>query len=151
LVASAQPEPSSLPGAAALGETACAWAEPRWAEPVGSDVREQPAEAARAVSDGWARPRGAAVAEPDVELGEVAALGAAQQPAEAAGLDAEPQPVVAAVPDAELQPAAVLGPELGAGLLPGAARDEEPRRAAGPSVAAPSAFHRGQALPWLAR
>jgi hypothetical protein len=152
-VASAQSEPSSLPVAAAEAVAAYERAVPPWAEPVGPDVWEQRAEAARAASDARAQPREAAVA--------VAGPDAAEE-AVAAELDAAPQPgaVAAAVLDAELQPGAVAAAELDAELQPGevaaAVRDAVLRRAAAPvalarrPAAAPSAFHQGQALPWLA-
>jgi len=162
-VASAQSEPSSLPVAAAEAVAAYERAVPPWAEPVGPDVREQRAEAARAALDARAQPREAAVAGPDAAEEAVAAeLDAAPQPGVVAAevLDAELQPgaVAAEVLDAELQPGAVA--ELDAGLQPGevaaAVRDAVLRRAAAPvalarrPAAAPSAFHQGQALPWLA-
>jgi hypothetical protein len=148
--ASAQPEPSSLPGAAAVGVAAYVRAVPPWAEPVGPDVQEQRAEAARAALGARAQPREAAVAAPDAELVVAAA--------EAAELDAALQPEVAgaAALDAALQPGEAEAAALDAGLQPeeeaAAVRDAVRRRgaAARPSAAAPSAFHRGQALPWLA-
>ena len=74
--------------------------------------------------DAWAQPREAAVAEPGAER----AVGAAER-------DAALQPGVAeAVRDAVLRRAAPV---------------VSVRLAAGP-LAAPSAFHRDQALPWLA-
>jgi hypothetical protein len=92
-------------------------------------ARAQPREAAEA--EPGAEPEAAAEAEPDAE--PEAVVGAAE-------LDAAPQPgeVAAVVRDAVLRLAAAgrVAPEL--------------RPAAGPSAAAPSAFHRGQALPWLA-
>jgi hypothetical protein len=145
-VASAQRVPLSLPEAAAVGVAACVRAAPRWAEPAGSDAREQGAEAAGAASDARAQPRAAAVARADAEPEEAAA-----EP------DAEPEAAVGAVAaerDAALQPGVAAAAVRDEVLRPGAAagRVARARRpaAARPS-AAPSAFHRGQALPWLAR
>ena len=140
-VASAPRVLSSLRGAAVVGVAAYVRAVPPWVEPVGSDAREQAAEAAREAWGARAQPREAAVAE----------FGA--EPAAAEGEpDAEPaEEVGAAEPDAALQPGVVAAAVRDAVLQPGAAaRDAVLRRAADPSVAAPSAFHRGQALPWLA-
>ena len=142
-VALAQGGPSSLPGAAAAGVAAYVRAVPRWAEPGGSDVREREAEAARAALDARVQPREAAVAEPGAEPAAVA------EP----GVESAAAAVAAAEPDAALLPgvAEAEAEVRDAALQPGAAaRDAVRRRAAGPSAAAPSAFHRGQALPWLA-
>jgi hypothetical protein len=149
-VASAQRVPLSLPAAAAaeVGVAAYVRAALPWAEPAGSDAREQGAEAAGAASDARAQPRAAAVAGADAEPEEAAA-----EP------DAEPEAAVGAVAaerDAALQPGVAAAAERDAVPRPGAAvaavRVARARRpaAARPS-AAPSAFHRGQALPWLAR
>jgi hypothetical protein len=148
-VASAQRVPLSLPEAAAVGVAACVRAAPRWAEPAGSDAREQGAEAAGAASDARAQPREAAVAGADAEPEEAAAEPDAEPEAAvgavAAERDAAQRPGVAAaaaVRAAVLRPgAAVAAGRVARVLRPAAAR---------PS-AAPSAFHRGQALPWLAR
>lgn len=130
--ASAQPGPSSQ-GAAAVGVAAYVRAVPPRAEPVGPDAREQGAVAVQAASDARAQPREEA-AEPDAE--PEAAVGAAV-------LDAALQPGVAeaAARDAVLQPGAA---EAAGRVAP------ELRLAAVRPSAAPSAFHRGQALPWLA-
>ena len=137
-VASAPRVLSSLRGAAAVGVAAYVRAVPPWAEPAGSDARERQAQAAREALDARAQPREAAVA-PGAEP-EAAAEAEPDAEPEAAELDAALQPGVAAeaARDAVLRRAAAgrVAPEL--------------RRAADPSVAAPSAFHRGQALPWLA-
>jgi hypothetical protein len=131
--ASAQRVPSSLPGAAAVGVGAYVRAAPRWAEPAASDAREQEAGAA---SDARAQPRvaaepdvepEAAEAEPGAELAAAVVPGAARQPE-----------VVAAARDAVLRPVAAVRVVL------------EQRPVAGPSAAAPSAFHRDRPLPWLA-
>jgi hypothetical protein len=137
--ASAQPGPSSQ-GAAAVGVAAYVRAVPPRAEPVGPDAREQGAVAVQAASDARAQPREAA-AEPGAE------------PEEAAEPDAEPEAEVgAAVLDAALQPGVAEAAARDAVLRPGAAVRVAPARrpvVVRPS-AAPSAFHRGQALPWLA-
>jgi hypothetical protein len=97
------------------------------------DARAQPREA---VAEAGAEPEAAAVAvaEPDAE--PEAAVGAAER-------DAALQPGVAeaAARDAVLQPGAA---EAAGRVAP------ELRLAAVRPSAAPSAFHRGQALPWLA-
>lgn len=141
-VASAQRAPLSLPEAAAAGVAACVRAAPPWAEPVGSDARELGAAAARAALDARAQPREAAVAGADAE------------PEAAAEPDAEPAAAVGAAElDAALQPGEAAAVVRDAVLRPGAAAVRAARAlqpaAARPS-AAPSAFHRGQALPWLA-
>jgi hypothetical protein len=141
-VASAPRVLSSLRGAAAVGVAAYVRAVPPWVEPAGSDAREQAAEAAREALDARAQPREAAVAP-----------GAEPEAAAEAEPDAEPEAAVGAAElDAALQPGVAAEAARDAVLRRAAAGRVAPelRRAAGLSVAAPSAFHRGQALPWLA-
>ncbi|SDO26143.1 hypothetical protein [Afipia sp. GAS231] len=85
-------------------------------------------------------PHGVPVPVPHAEAGAAAGVAHAEAAVVAAERDAALQPgeAAAVVRDAVQQPAAA------------AVRDAVLRRAAGPSVAALSAFHRGQALPWLA-
>jgi hypothetical protein len=132
-VASAQREPSSLPGAAAVGEAVCVRAVQPSAEPAGRDAREQ---AAVAALDARAQPREAAVAEPDAAPEAAAAV-------PDAGL-------AAAEPDAARQQGAAEAAVLDAALQPAAVRDAVLRRAAGPSAAGLSAGRWDQPLPWLA-
>jgi hypothetical protein len=144
--ASAQPVSSSSQGAAAAaGVAAYVRAVLPRAAPVGSDAREQGAEAARAALDARAQPREA-----------VAEAGAEPEAAAVAEPDAEPEAAVgAAERDAALQPGVAEAAARDAVLQPGAAEAAgrvapELRLAAVRPSAAPSAFHRGQALPWLA-
>jgi hypothetical protein len=140
--ASAQPVSSSSQGAAAAGVAAYVRAVLPRAAPVGSDAREQGAEAARAALDARAQPREA-----------VAEAGAEPEAAAVAEPDAEPEAAVgAAERDAALQPGVAEAAARDAVLRPGAAGRvaQAQRPAAVRPSAAPSAFHRGQALPWLA-
>jgi hypothetical protein len=147
-VVSAQREPSSLPGAVAAGVAAYGRAVPRWAASAASHELAGAAEAVPAASDVRAQPPEAAVAEPGAEPEEAAA----EPDAEPAAAEAE-----AAARDAALLPGVVVAAEAAVRdavrrLVVAAAGRVAPelRPAAGPSAAAPSAFHRGQAHPWLA-